>query len=231
MYCAKCGVALADTEQRCPLCGTAAHPDIVREPCEPLFPERRTPVPQVDSRLLHIVVLTLFLLAMIICLQCDLLVTGTVSWSGFVIGALTCLYVIFALPAWFYNPNPVIFVPCGFGVVALYLLYLSFATNGGWFLSFAFPVVGYVALIVTAVVALIKYVRKGHLYILGGALCAMGAFMPLMGFLLNLTFFQKSEFALWSLYPTTPLIILGGLLIFLAIYKPARQTMQRKFFI
>lgn len=231
MYCAKCGVALADTELRCPLCGTAAHPDVLREACPPLYPNGNLPAPQVNSLAMHMVILTLFLLPMLICLQCDLLVAGTVSWSGYVIGALMCLYVILALPAWFYRPNPVIFVPCGFAAVGLYLLYISFVTRGGWFLSFAFPVVGYTGLVVTAVVTLFKYVRSGHLYILGGAFCAMGSFMPLMGFLLNLTFFQKAEFALWSLYPTTPLLVLGGLLIFLAICRPARQTMQRKFFI
>ena len=231
MYCAKCGVELADTEQRCPLCGTAAHPDILRQACAPLFPEHQPAVPHVNSRVVHIVVLTMFLLTMLICLQCDLLVTGTVSWSGYVIGALVCLYVILVLPSWFLRPNPVVFVPCGFAAVILYLLYLSIDTKGGWFLSFAFPVAGFISLVVTTVVALLKYIRKGQLYILGGAFCAMGCFMPLMGFLLNLTFFHKAQFALWSLYPTTPLVILGGMLIFLAICRPARQTMERKFFI
>ena len=55
-------------------------------------------------------------------------------------------------------------------------------------------------------------------------------FMPVMGYLLNLTFYEP-QFALWSLYPMTPLLLLGGMLIFLAICRPARETMQRKFFI
>lgn len=228
MYCANCGVGLAPTEKACPLCGVRAHPDLQREAVQPLYPAE--PPMQVNSKAVHVVTTVLFLLPMLICFQCDLIVTGRISWSGYAVGALMLVYVIFALPQWFHAPNPVIFVPCGFAAVGGYLLYISIATGGGWFLSFAFPVTGTVCLIVCAVVTLMRYVPKGVLYIFGGAFCALGLFMPLMGWLLNLTFFQGG-FALWSLYPMTALLLLGGLLIFLAICRPARETMQRKFFI
>lgn len=230
MYCAKCGVNLADTEKVCPLCGTRAHPDVVREAAEPLYPAGQNPPTQVNSKAVHVVIAVLFLLPVLICLQTDLMITGAVTWSGYVMGALILSYVCLALPLWFRKPNPVVFVPCGFGGLALYLLYINLATGGGWFLSFALPVVGVLALIITAVVALMRYVRRGALYTFGGAFVALGLFMPLMGFLLNLTFFEGA-FALWSLYPMTVLVLLGGLLIFLAICRPARETMQRKFFI
>lgn len=231
MYCANCGVQLADTEKKCPLCGTRAHPDVVREEGQPLYPKNSYTVPKVSSRGLQIVLTAAFLLPMLICLQCDLLINSTVTWSGYVTGALFCLYVMLVLPVWFRKPNPVIFVPCSFAAVGCYLLYINFATGGGWFLSFAFPVVGFTGLVITAVVTLTKYVHRGYLYIIGGAFAAMGAFMPLMGFLLNVTFFGAAKFALWSLYPTTALLIVGGTLIFLAICRPARETMERKFFI
>ncbi len=231
MYCANCGVKLADTEKQCPLCGTRAHPDVLQSPQDaPLFPVQSYPSMQVSSRGLQIILTTLFLLPMLICLQCDLLVTGGISWSGFVIGALLTCYTWVILPIWFKKPNPVIFVPCDFAAAALYLLYINLATGGHWFLRFALPVIGFLCLVVTAVVALLRYVRRGALYVYGGAFLATGAFMPLMGFLLNLTFFE-AKFALWSLYPTTALVLLGAMLIFLAICRPARESMQRKFFI
>ena len=44
MYCIKCGVRLADTENKCPLCGTVPfHPEITREEAEPLYPRDRYP--------------------------------------------------------------------------------------------------------------------------------------------------------------------------------------------
>lgn len=231
MYCIKCGVELADTEKQCPLCQTVVfHLDVTQKEAAPLYPAGSYPAVQVNSRAVQIVLTTLFLLPMLITLQCDLYISGAVTWSGYAIGALLLGYVVMVLPLWFRKPNPVIFVPCDFGALALYLLYIDLTLSSNWFLSFALPVVGFVGLVVTAVVTLFRYVRRGYLYILGGALAALGAFMPLMGFLVNLTFFRPT-FAFWSLYPATALLLLGGMLIFLAICRPARETMQRKLFI
>lgn len=231
MYCIKCGVELADTEKVCPLCATRVfHPDIDRTEEPPLYPKGQMPMPAASSRGGLIIATALFLLPMIITLQCDIHITGSVSWSGYVIGALLLAYACFVLPFWFKKPNPVIFVPCAFGVLGLYLLYIDLAAGGGWFLPFGLPVTGFLCLLVTAVVSLCKYVGKGHLYIFGGALAALGAFMPLMGFLLNLTFWGSPRFVFWTLYPATTLVLLGGTLIFLAICRPARETMQRKLF-
>lgn len=231
MYCANCGVKLADTEKRCPLCGTAAfHPEVVRQDAEPVYPPYRYPVQQVSPRGLLIVVTALFLLPLLISLLCDLQINGRVVWSGYVIGALIVSYVMFVLPFWFRKPNPVIFVPCNFVTVGLYLLYIDLATGGSWFLSFAFPVVGFTGAVVTAVVTLLRYVRRGRLYIFGGAVLALGAFMPLMEFLIYVTF-SLPRFVGWSLYPLIAMVLLGGTLIFLAISSRARESMERKFFI
>ena len=231
MYCVKCGVKLADTEKKCPLCGVAVfHPELTQEEGEPLYPPERTPSYQVSSAGGRIVVTTAFLLPLLITLLCDLQINRAVTWSGFVIGALLVGYIALVLPGWFRRPNPVVFVPCGFAAVGVYLLYINCATGGHWFLSFAFPVVGAVGLIVTAVVVLLRYVRRGKLYIIGGAAVALGAFMPLMEYLIYITF-QRPRFVGWSLYPLIALVLLGGMLIFLAICRPARETMERKFFI
>ncbi len=231
MYCVNCGVKLADTEKSCPLCGVRVfHPDLSRPEGEGLYPPARYPDLQVSTKGVLGILTALCLLLILIPLQCDLLLTGTVTWSGYVMGAVGFLYVSFVLPYWFRRPNPVIFVPCGFAAAGVYLLHISYAVGGSWFLSFAFPVTGFLCLLVTAVVALLKYVRRGLLYILGGAFLALGAFMPLMEFFMVITF-PKIQFHWWSLYPLTALALLGGTLIFLAICRPARQTMERKLFL
>ena len=230
MYCIKCGVKLADNQKACPLCQTVVfHPEIMPSG-DPLYPPETHPAPQVRSKGALIVLTTMFLLPLIITALCDLQLNDAITWSGYVIGALLVSYVIVVLPSWFRQPNPVVFVPCGFTAACLFLLYISIATDGGWFLSFAFPVTGGVGLIVTAVVALLKYVGKGELYIFGGAFITLGAFMPLTEALMNLTF-GFTHGLVWSVYPLTALVLLGGMLIFLAICRPARETMERKFFL
>lgn len=231
MYCVNCGVKLADSEKQCPLCGvTAFHPEIDRPQGHRLYPQESYPAPQVNSRAAVIVLTTLFLLPILITLLCDLQLNAAVTWSGYVVGGLLVAYTMLVLPLWFRQPNPVIFVPCSFAAIGVYVLYISLVTGGGWFLSFAFPVIGCIGLIVTALVALLKYLRGGRLYIFGGAAIALGAFMPLMEYLMMLTF-HLPRFTAWSLYPLIALVLLGGMLIVLAIHRPSREAMSRKFFI
>ena len=231
MYCANCGVKLADSEHICPLCQTKAyHPDLPLQEGSGLYPKHNQPKKGRRSPWPQTILTALFVLAAIIVALCDLQVTGRISWSGFVLGALALGYVAAVLPVWFRTPNPVIFVPCTFAAAALYLLYICLYTGGNWFLPFALPVLGAFALVVTAVTVLTKYVKKGRLYIFGGALVLTGGIMPLTEWLISLVF-GVGRFAMWSFYPLTALVLVGSLLIFLAICRPARETMERKLFI
>lgn len=229
MYCIKCGVRLADTEEKCPLCQTRVyHPEIHQPQTQPLYPKNQHPPAPRFSRATPISLSVLFLAAALVVLLCDLQLHRAVTWSGYVMGALVIFYVAAVLPLWFRKPNPVIFVPCTFAAVVLFLLYIDLVTDGNWFLSFAFPVTGGICLILTALVTLLRYIHRGRLYIVGGGFLALGAFMLLVEFLLNLTF--GTAFIGWSLYPLTALVLLGGYLIFLGICRPVREAMERKFF-
>ena len=231
MYCVKCGVKLADSEKLCPLCGTVVfHPDFEQKDVQGMYPPSRYPSYQINRRSVLGIVTTFFLIPLVITLLCDWRITGDITWSGYVAGALFVTYVSIVLPSWFRHPNPVVFVPCDFAAVGLFLLYINLATDGKWFLSFAFPVVGGLCLIVTAVVALTRYLPGNELYIFGGAFIVLGAFMLLVEFLMMITF-DLSTFIAWSLYPLVALILLGGMLIYLAISQPAREKMERKFFL
>jgi len=232
MYCIKCGVKLTEDKKPCPLCGIVPfHPELESRDAKPLYPQGQYPSTHVSLGIVMVIISTvLFLLPMVITMLCDLQISGGITWSGFVIGALIVVYVIGVLPFWFHKPNPVIFVPCGFAAVGVYLLYIDLVIGNGWFLPFAFPVTGAAALIVTAVVVLMRYLPYAGLYIFGGALTALGLFMPVMEMLMNLTF-QLGQELIWSFYPLAALVLLGAMLIFLAICRPARETMERKFFI
>lgn len=230
MYCVNCGVKLGESEKTCPLCGVVAfHPELPRPNGESLYPTQSIPAKQVNRRSAQIIFTALFLLPLVITIQCDLLINRSITWSGYVAGALVLGYTVLVLPNWFVKPNPVIFVPIDFVVVGVYLLYIDLATGGGWFLSFGLPLVGGIGLLVTTVVTLTRYLRRGMLFVYGGALIALGGLMLLTEFLIILTFGRP--FTGWSLYPLTALVILGGMLIFLGINRAARETMARKLFI
>ena len=229
MYCVKCGVKLEDTELKCPLCGTAVyHPDIEREAAEPLYPKDKMPDVRHKSKTLCGAILILFIVPLLVCLHADMSFDRNIEWCGYVLCSLAVAYVVFALPMWFKKPNPVIFVPCDFAALALLLLYIDIATGGKWFLTFALPITVAVALITCTLVTLLRYVRRGVLYIVGGSTLAVGLLMPLIEFLLYVNF--GLDFIGWSIYPMMVIFTAGALLIYIAISRSAREILKRKLF-
>ena len=232
MYCANCGVKLADTENTCPLCGCPAyHPNIMRKPAEPLYADQHSNTNfQVNSKAAHIIVTTAFLIPMIVVMLIDVQINDAVTWSGFVSGAILLAYVVAVLPTWFTKANPLIFVPIDFISLTLYLLYIDLTVDGNWFLSFAFPVTAAIGIIVTALIALLRYIHKGKLYIIGGTSILLGLLMPVIELLIYITF-DRPEFFGWCIYPALILVLLGAMFIFLAINHHARESMEKKFFL
>lgn len=229
MYCIKCGVKLEDTEKKCPLCNTVVfHPELKREDVRPLYPSGKFPESKPKSKAFNGVILILFFIPLLVSLISDFQGDRVLSWFWTVAGALVLGYIIIGLPLWFKNPNPVIFVPCDFAAVITYLLYINLITDGGWFLSFALPISAGAGVIVCAVVTLLYYLKKGRLYIWGGALISIGAFTLLIEFLLDITF--GISFIGWSIYPLIVFTLLGGILIYLGINSTAREIMERKLF-
>ncbi len=231
MYCVKCGVELADSERSCPLCGTRVIcPDSEQNTAPSPYPPYPGAVSDGLSRVSIMFIITaLFLLPFMLCFICDFKINGRMVWSGYASGAILLTYVITMLPQWFKNPNPVIFIPIDFAAIELFLLYINAATGGAWFLSFAFPTVGCMALILTAAVALLKYTRGAKAFILGGALILFGGMSVLTEFFLYITFEPLGMFK-WSLYPMSVLLVLGIMLIIIGICKPMKESLRRKLF-
>jgi len=231
MYCIKCGVELADSEKSCPLCSTEVfHPRLPHPESDSLYPQTVMPLPRWNPLGALFVITVLFLLPVLLCLLGDIRVHGGVTWSGYVAGGMVVFYTAVILPGWFRRPNPVVFTPVVFAVIGLYLLYINLFTGGAWFLSFAFPLTGGLALLFTALAALLYYLRQGQLYIFGGFFISLGIFMLLAEFLLRFTFHRPAPLS-WSLYPMITLVLLGLMLIVIALCRPLRESLARRFFL
>ena len=229
MYCIKCGVKLGNAEKKCPLCNTVVfHPNFKPSEEQSLYPTNKMPSSRSGAHGINGAIVILFLIPLLVCFFADLSLDGEMEWFGYVAGALLVTYVAFALPLWFRAPNPVIFVPCDFAAIALYLQYINATTGGDWFLLFALPIIGGLCVITSAVTTLMRYLRRGRLYIFGGTFMALGAFMLFIEVLMRRAF--GLHFIGWSLYPLTVLFIFGSLLIYLAINRAAREIIERKLF-
>ena len=231
MYCIKCGVDLSPGQTVCSVCGTRVyHPDIQPENAVPVYPKKEFQPEEFNRRGILFVITILSFLTLFLPLLFELSLRRGIDWSGYVAGGVLLFYLTFVLPLWFRRANPVIFVPCDFVGVLLYLLYIDLHTGGKWFLSFAFPVAGALGLIITAIVALMYYLRRGVLYILGGGLIALGAWTVLIEFLIWVTFGVRAT-VFWSLFSLIIFFVLGMMLIVIAMVKPLRDSLHKVFFV
>ncbi len=233
-YCIKCGVELEQGAKKCPLCNTPVRPAEPEKAESPLFPAAGNysfyDHNSVNRSGVMFVITLLTLIPVLISLLCDWNLNGGISWSAYVAGALMLIYGIVLFPLWFKHPNPVIFTAVDFVLVGLFLLLIDLRNDGGWFLSFAFPVTAGCMLITVSTVTLTHYLKKGYLYIFSGMFLATGAFSLLLEFLLNITFHLRRSFT-WSYYPLVTCAIIGGGLLVIAICRPLRESLHRKFFI
>ena len=229
MYCVKCGVELAESQRSCPLCSTPVYfPE--------LDPERERPYPKqnkpeaVNARGVYFVITFAFIIAIAICFLADQALGSGMGWSYYVLGGAALAYIILILPGWFNRPHPQVFVPCNFAAIALYVCYINYSLGGDWFLSFALPLIGGIAIIVSTISILTFYLRRGRLYIWGGAMIGLGCHCVLIEWLTVVTFGTQQMF-LWSLYPAITFVLVGIMLITVAIVKPFRESLRRIFFI
>ena len=230
MYCIKCGAKLSDGQKVCPICETEVY-----HPCFPFAEENTYPkIPfeseEINRKGLLFVITMLFLVPLLLPIFLELDWRSDVSWSGYVAGGTLIFYNMFIMPYWFKKPNPVIFTPITFALIIGLLLFICFKTDGNWFMSFAFPVVGGLGIIVTAATAILHYVKKGCLYTVGGMLIALGMWTVLLEYDIRTTFDVVTPFY-WSTAPLTVFSLAGITLIVIAIVPRFRESMRRIFFI
>lgn len=234
MYCIKCGVELQEGAARCPLCGLKVyHPEIKETPAPGPYPRYTEEDLHVKRLFVPFVLMVIFLIPLVICLLVDLKLNGGIVWSGYVAFGLLTLWVTVCLPLFFRNRNPVIFFPIQGAAVLLLTLYICLKTGGHWFLSLSFPVGGALILIIETVIVLLRYViPRGDyriLYVLGGAVTAVGLLCILIEFLIHVTFRVPMQW--WCLYPVAVLGLLGLSMILTAIFPSLRSALHKKFFI
>ena len=230
MYCVKCGIELTDGQTVCPICTTRVyHPDIPNNE-KPTYPKKDFQSEAINRKGILFVITVLFLLPLLLPMLFEITVADTVNWSGYVTGATLLSYLFFILPAWFKRSHPIIFVPCDLAASALFVLYINYATDGSWFLTFALPLIGTLTAILSAMTTLLVKLRRGRLYVIGAGLIAIGAWTLLIEWLLHITF-SVSHTVYWSLFSMISLFILGMMLIVIAIVKPWKESLRKFFFI
>ena len=227
MYCVKCGVRLQEGITACPLCGTPVwNPE--EKSGEKTYPDT-LPRRHSESRLPGLYFLTaLAVLVIVVELAVCLKVYGELRWGGFAAGGVAFFYIAAVLPFWFRRPLMEIFLPADYLAAGIFVWYIAFATRGNWFWSFAFPVIAIACLLTVGLYCLLKYVRRGRLFILGGFLILVGGFSVLIELFESITF--GTQMFLWSLFPLAGFFTAGMFFLLGGIIPPLHRAIRRRFF-
>ena len=227
MYCVRCGVRLQEGMESCPLCHTPVwNPDAAG--VQPAYPDR---MPREDRERNWLLLLALTLICsaaaltiLIVCLR----QYGELKWGVYAIGGIALFYLIAILPGWFRHPRGEVFIPVDHVGAGLFLLVVCAHTGGHWFMSFAFPLTVLSCLLYTGLLCLLKYVKHGKPFILGGFFIVLGGCTVLIELFEHITF--GTEMFLWSVYTLTILSLVGLFLLLAGIIPSLRQAMRRFFF-
>lgn len=229
MYCVKCGVKLQDGVERCPLCDTPVWNPQADIP-EASYPEGREPLITRESRLPAACVLSaIALLAVIVTLSVCLNLYRAISWGGYVLFGVLLAYIIFVLPLWFVRFSPLIAIPVDHAAAMLYVYYICRSTGGHWFWSFAMPIIACCCALVLGLYCLLRFIRRGRSFIIGGFMIALGGYTMLVELLEHITF--GHEMFRWSLYSAASCLAIGFFFLLIGMIRPLREALDRRFFL
>ena len=141
-YCVHCGVELAPSEEKCPLCKTPVlDPNQAwREPGERPYPERLEVVPPHIDRQYGAQLASLFLMIpMLAVLICDMVINLRMTWVHVCIGRGRVRLLLGAAPMSLDIERPYFYIAVDIASAALYLLLIAFLTGGDWYLALALP--------------------------------------------------------------------------------------------
>lgn len=229
-YCVHCGVKLAPSETRCPLCQTP-----VVDPVTPYDPSVPKEFPtRVREQHLEInpgatLVLAAILLAVpsLICLFVDLLVSGGLTWSPYPIGAFLMIFCA-VLPPVLCRRNPFLWsVVVDDAALCLYLWMVEALNGGAWFHMIVFPVL---LLLGVMLLAMAASIHQGILQGLGipavGLLliCVVALTVDL---LITVTLTDQVRIT-WSAFVMIPCGIIAAMLIVIHRNNALRSELKRK---
>lgn len=230
-YCVNCGVELAESERVCPLCAAPVINalDPWKEPKAYPYPKTLERVEKKIDRRYGVILATILLLVpVIVSVMTDVLLSGRVSWSWFVIGGGGCFFVWVLLPFVFTGKN--MYRNLFFDVLAalLYLFLIDVNTQGTWFLPVALPI----ALLVGGCAFIVLYTARHANWLCSAGVVSMLIGVVCVGVECTLDYFVSREIHLfWSLIVFVSLGLIAFAFWFVDRKKKLKEEIHKRLFV
>ena len=229
-YCVNCGVELGDSEKQCPLCGVkVVNP--AQQPCEAeqKYPKRIEKIESAIDRQFTVKIISIFLaVPALICLACNILYDGRVSWSFYPIGGLVVVWAFCVSPLLFKRPAAIKWILIDIAAASAYLYLMEqFTNSGGWFLPLALPIVLTVGLMALLITVMIQYQTLRGLYIVSAVFFAISLLMLEVEALLD-SYLAHELHLLWSWFVGIACVAVALTFIFIERKIKLKEELKRR---
>ena len=234
-YCVNCGIELAASEEKCPLCGVP-----VQNPANPWKEPQNMPYPpRVERILSHVdrrysgILATVALSIPVVCsILIDIFMTRQISWSGYVSGAAVCLFVWFILPMLIQEQNAYLFILYDTAALQLYLADICLMSVGIMaYVTFVMPLGFALCALAYACAPIIKAKRlSGTLYKPAIIMAILAVFCVLFELIIDLNLYGVFR-PVWSFIAATPCLVLCAMLILLEKKQKLKDKILRRLFV
>jgi len=230
-YCVKCGVELSMSEKKCPLCFTAIkhgeHTHGKVQPAYPLEPEKI----KYNGRSIAVLGMLTLLIPAVICLLSNILSSGSVDWSLYVIGGEACFFIYALLPFTFEKPRALFCVSADVMVTCSYLALMGILIKDmSWLLPMGIPITVLSGIFIFILIKTMRLRKLADLYKLAVVTITVGLFVTMLELIINL-FIYESIIISWSLYILLPSLIIALIFIFIESNHSLKDKITRRLFI
>ncbi|MCE5187736.1 MAG: hypothetical protein LLF75_00905 [Eubacteriales bacterium] len=233
-YCVNCGVELQKSEPRCPLCGTeVVNPNELRDekPARPYPSHVERLDKAVDKRYIASFISLLMLIPLFTVMLANILVSGKLSWSYYVLGSELVLFSIFLLPMIARMPK-ILYILIDAAAIGVLLLLVQVISQGdwGWLLLLGLPITGLTAVMCWFFAVMAEPTFKLPILVrFTFALACIGLLVVAIEFFIGL-YLHRIAWPTWSLYVLFPCLVLASSLLLLNRRARVKEEIRKRFY-
>lgn len=227
-YCVNCGVKLAKSEKKCPLCATPViNPNKEIEDYEPAYPSKIETFQTLNFKYLAKFIILILIILASITVICDFIIFKTISWSIYVI--CSALYLSCHL-SFLLNKNIYLSLTIELISSELFIFVIALLNNGlHWYLYLVLPFIFIVWLYAMLCTYLMK---KKNNFLRRISICLMFSALALGVIEGGIDLYNNGVmYFTWSIYASIPILIISTLIFIVSYNKKLTDEIKQRMFI
>lgn len=228
-YCVNCGVKLKQSEKICPLCNTKViNPNNLKDKFTPAYSQVVEKHKEINKKYLCELITVVLICAAIITVLCDLIFTGNITWSIYVI--VSILFLDSKLSFILFKNK---FIPLLIDLFATEtLIYVIAYLNNGlhWFYYLVCPFIFIIWFYIVLCVFVLSKKKFNLLRRFSVAFLFISVILLTIEMCVDMFKYEKITIN-WSIYAVLPITIIGLILFIISYNRKLMDEIKQRIFI